>query len=142
MLAADPRRHDGRQSIPPSTAMDFALPLRGGGGVMGLARLTMRILGYLLLILGFVGMPIFFQAEYHAITGWTLGHAAKSLNAGIDTKTYSWQEILDAFEGAFEQTAKSIPLIFPPTILMLTGGILLDVASRRHKKAKEQSKNS
>jgi len=109
---------------------------------MGMARLTMRILGYALLILGFVGMPVYFQAGYHAIKGQTLAHAANSLLAGGDTRTYSLQESNDAFKRAFDETAKSIPLIFPPTILMLAGGILLDVANRRQKKTIEQPQSS
>jgi len=95
----------------------------------------MRIIGYLLLILGFILMPAVFMAEYHAISGEVPALVLYSLPAGGDTKAYTWHEWNEVLDRAFDEKAKTIPTIYAPTVMMLIGGILLDIAGRRRKKA-------
>jgi hypothetical protein len=97
----------------------------------------MRIIGYLLLILGFVLTPAIFMAEYHAIEYQVLSQAQSSLPPGGDTKTYSWQEWSDIYKRAFDENAKTVRTIYPPTFFILVGAILLDIANRRRRKAKD-----
>jgi hypothetical protein len=98
----------------------------------------MRIIGYLLLISGFILMPAIFMAEYHAISIQVPGLIARSLPAGDDTKAYTWHEWKEMLGRAFDEKAKTIPSIYAPTIMMLIGGILLDIAGRLRRKAKLQ----
>jgi hypothetical protein len=102
----------------------------------------MRVIGYLLLIFGFILMPAIFMAEYHAITGEVPALMLHSLPAGDDTKAYTWHEWREMLGRAFDEKAKTIPTIYVPTIMMLIGAILLDIAGCRRRKAKMQPNTS
>jgi hypothetical protein len=97
----------------------------------------MRFFGYAFLILGFLGMPFYFMAEYHSIRGRVMFHSVDSVRPQGETNTYTWPEWRDVVDRAFDKTRDSIPSIFPPTISMLFGGILLDIAGLRRRKAKD-----
>lgn len=102
----------------------------------------MRILGYALLILGFIATPFWFAANFHALCG-EIAHRSDDLVRGDgEAKTYTWPECKDVLIKAIRQTGNSIPVLCLPVISMLIGGIVLDLSGRWHKKTKAQPNNS
>ena len=97
----------------------------------------MRLLGYILLFLGFVAMPFYFKAEFHALCGEIVHHANDLARDGGDAKTYTWPECRDIVVKAVRETDRSIPVLCLPLVMMLAGGIILDIAGRRPRKVKD-----
>ena len=96
----------------------------------------MRLLGYILLILGFVSMPSYFLAEYRVLGGELMQRANAHVRDSGDTKTYTSHEIGDILFKAYQETGKSVPVLCFPLFMMLAGGIILDVAGRKPRKVK------
>jgi hypothetical protein len=97
----------------------------------------MRLLGYILLILGFVSMPFYFQAEYRVLGGELMQRAYAHVRDSGDTKTYTPHEIGDILFKAYQEAGKSVPVLCFPLFVMLAGGIILDVAGRKPRKVKD-----
>jgi hypothetical protein len=55
--------------------------------------------------------------------------------------TYSGTEVCNAMRSVLDETAQNAHGMIFPTILMLVGGIFLDIASRRVTKTKSSEKN-
>ena len=92
----------------------------------------MRVIGYLLLILGFASIPYAHYANLHAIKEQALAHA---FPAGSETRTFGVNEVAEITQHALDEMGSSAPRFSYPAAVMLVGGILLDVASRRRRKA-------
>jgi hypothetical protein len=103
-------------------------------------QMILRLLGYLLLIFGFIITPIVFTAEYQNIEFGVLSHVGQSFPTG--TQKYDWSEWKEIYMCAFDDNFKTIRTIYPPTFMMLVGAILLDIAGYRRRKAKEPAKNT
>jgi hypothetical protein len=99
--------------------------------------MILRFLGYALLVLGLVLTPAIFMAEYNAIEFQVLSHIVHLLPPDGDIKTYTGQEWKAIYMRAFDENSKTVRTIYPPTILMLVGAILLDISNRRRRKAKD-----
>jgi len=97
----------------------------------------MRLLGYILLILGFVSMPSYFLAEYRVLGGELMQRTNAHVRDSGDTKTYTSHEIGDFVFKAYQETGKSVPVFCFPLFMMLAGGIILDVAGRKPRKVKD-----
>jgi hypothetical protein len=91
----------------------------------------MRAIGYILLIFGFLWLGI-----------WCAGSAAAvTRSVGIEnftkyppSSTYSGTEVCNAMRSVLDECAQNAHGVMLPAGLMLAGGILLDMASRRAKK--------
>jgi hypothetical protein len=92
----------------------------------------MRFLGYLLLLGGLMSMPFFHFARLHDAKGRTLAH---SLNPLSESKAYNVDEVRTVLRGALDEMGEALPQISSSAVVMLAGGILLDIASRRKRKA-------
>jgi hypothetical protein len=96
----------------------------------------MRLFGYTLLLLGFVAMPFSFKTEFHALSGEIVHHANNLAREGGDAKTYTWPECRDIVVKAVREADSAIPVLWLPLVMMLAGGIILDLAGRRPRKVK------
>jgi hypothetical protein len=74
----------------------------------------MRLLGYILLILGFISMPGYFQAEYRFLGGELMHHASDRVRDSGDTKTYTAHEFGDILFNAYQEAGKSVPIFCIP----------------------------
>jgi len=82
-------------------------------------------------------MPFYVKAEFHALSGGIVHHANDLARDGGDAKTYTWPECRDIVVKAVREADSSIPVLWLPLIMMLAGGVLLDIASRRPRKVKD-----
>jgi hypothetical protein len=95
----------------------------------------MRFLGYLLLCIGFVSLPLLHDVDMHAAKGFAM---ARAFPADSATKTsFTLREVLDITERALDEMEKLFPRRISSDVVMLAGALLLDLANRRRRKAKD-----
>jgi hypothetical protein len=93
----------------------------------------MRIIGYILLVLGFLWLAI-----------WCAGSAAAvARSVGIENfkkypaaQTYSGEQVCDAMRSVLDECAENAHGVLLPASLMFVGGVFLDIASKRSAKRK------
>jgi len=92
---------------------------------------TMRATGYILLLLGFLWLAVWCAGYADALTR-SIGpeHFKKYPDIG----KYSGSEVCDAIRSVLNETRDQTRGVTFPAVLMLVGGLLLDVAGRRTSK--------
>ncbi len=88
----------------------------------------MRLTGYILLLLGFLWLAVWCAGSVDSLT--------RSIGPGHfrnypDIGKYSGGEVCDAIRSVLDETREQARGVTFPAVLMLAGGLLLDVAGRR-----------
>ena len=91
----------------------------------------MRIIGYILLILGFLWFAVWCAGS---VSGVTRSVGIENFKKYPEARQYSGREVCDAMRSVLDETSENAHGVMMPASLMLFGGILLDNSGRRNKK--------
>jgi hypothetical protein len=91
----------------------------------------MRIFGYILLTLGFLGIVVWFA---DSIVPLPRSIAVENFQKYSQTQMYSGSQVSAAIGSVLDQYKQNDLGVILPTALMLSGGVLLDFAGRRNKR--------
>ena len=94
----------------------------------------MRLLGYLLLLLGFTNMTIVHYARIHDIKGRA---QAQAIPSHSENRTFGVNEVSKIVQHALDEMEASYPKFLFFVTIMLAGAILLDIANNRRKGEKD-----
>jgi hypothetical protein len=118
--------HDGPSALS-LRALNLA-PFRPDPQFPSPVRTYMRIVGYSLLVLGFLWLTIWCAGSVIPLTR-SIG--IENFEKYSQSKTYSYEEVCDAMRNVLTEYQDNAHGIVIPAVLMLLGGILLDRAGRR-----------
>ena len=91
----------------------------------------MRILGYILLIFGFLWLAVWCADSVGPLIR-SIG--IENFKKYPEARQYSSREVCDAIRGVLIEYEENSHGIVLPATLMFVGGVLLDFASRRNKR--------
>jgi hypothetical protein len=93
----------------------------------------MRIVGYLLLVLGLLSMSYLHYAHLHDAK---LRALAFTVPLAPEGRAYDASEVREIVRRALDEMGRNMPSTPPTAIMMVAGAVLLDIAGRRKRKAK------
>jgi hypothetical protein len=93
----------------------------------------MRITGYILLLLGFLWLAVWCAGSEDSLTR-SIG--SEHFRKYPDFAKYSGGEVCDAIRSVLDETRQRTRGVTFPAVLMLVGGLLLDITGRRADKQK------
>jgi len=91
----------------------------------------MRVTGYILLLLGFLWLAVWCAGSVDSLT---LSIGSEHIRKYPDIGKYSGGEVCDAIRSVLNETREKSRGVTFPAVLMLVGGLLLDVTGRRARK--------
>ncbi|HEY1490730.1 MAG TPA: hypothetical protein VGF90_06795 [Verrucomicrobiae bacterium] len=93
----------------------------------------MRVTGYILLLLGFLWLAVWCAGSVDSLTR-SIG--TEHFRKFPDIGKYSGGEVCDAIRSVLDETRERTRGVIFPAVLMLVGGLLLDITGRRADKQK------